>query len=154
MTRTHPRSAAVLTSALVSVLAAGCGVTSAPPVAEPSPSGPVADACRMVMARLPGTVAGLPRTATGTNTASWGDPAVTMRCGVPRPSGLTSTSRCDEVDGVGWYSEEFTEAWRFTTIGRSGYLEVTVPAVHSPAADALVDLAPAASAMPVVSACR
>lgn len=155
MLRTHTRSvAATLASALVSVLAAGCGASSTSTVTEPSPSGSAAQGCRAVMARLPGRVAGLSRTATGSFTASWGDPAVTMRCGVARPSGLTSISRCDEVDGVGWYSQEFTEAWRFTTIGRSGFVEVTVPAVHSPAADALVDLAPAVSAMPVVTACR
>ncbi|AXE38600.1 DUF3515 domain-containing protein [Acidipropionibacterium virtanenii] len=155
MFRTHPRAAtALLSSVLWALLLSGCGAVSGAPVPEPSPSGSAAVGCRAVMARLPGTVDGLSRTATGTFTASWGDPAVTLRCGVPRPAGLTSTSRCDEVDGVGWYSEEFTEIWRFTTIGRSGYVEVTVPAVHSPAADALVDLAAAVSAMPEVSACR
>ncbi len=133
---------------------AGCGSQSVAPVPEPSPTGSVADACRAVMADLPATVAGLKRTATTTGTASWGDPAITLRCGVPRPQGLTATSRCDEVDAVGWYSEQFTQAWRFTTIGRVGYIEVMVPAVHAPAADALVDLAPAVKKMASVSACK
>lgn len=133
---------------------AGCSLNPTPSIPEPSPAGSAAASCRQVMGALPGTVAGLERTSTGTDTAGWGDPAVTLRCGVPRPDGLSATSRCDEVNGVGWYSQQFTEAWRFTTIGRVGYIEVTVPSVHSPAADALVDLGPAVSRMGVVSPCR
>lgn len=132
----------------------GCGSRSTAAVPEPSPTGSAAASCAAVMPALPRRVAGLDRSASTAHTASWGDPAITLRCGVPRPEGLTSTSRCDEVDAVGWYTEEFTQAWRFTTIGRVGYIEVTVPAVHSPAADALVDLAPAVKKMVSVAPCR
>lgn len=143
-------------SALVTgcVILTGCGSTASPLLAEPSPTGSAASSCQAVMAALPQQVAGLARTASTPLTASWGDPAITLRCGVDRPEGLTPTSRCDEVDRVGWYSEEFTEAWRFTTIGRVGYVEVTVPAVHAPASDALVDLAPAVRRMASVHPCQ
>lgn len=156
MTRPHSAAALRLGLPVLAALAAvsGCSLNSTPPIAEPSPTGSAAASCRQVMDALPGKVAGLERTSTGTDTAGWGNPAITLRCGVPRPTGLSATSRCDEVNGVGWYSEQFTEAWRFTTIGRVGYIEVTVPAVHSPAADALVDLTSAVSRMSIVSPCR
>ena len=32
--------------------------------------------------------------------AAWGDPAVVLRCGVPKPDALKRTSACFEVDGV------------------------------------------------------
>ncbi|MCI1748425.1 MAG: DUF3515 domain-containing protein [Acidipropionibacterium sp.] len=146
------RSAVALLAACAAL--AGCGSRSTAPVPEPSPTGSAAASCAAVMSALPKRIAGLDRSAETANTASWGDPAITLRCGVPRPQGLTSTSRCDEVDAVGWYTEEFTEARRFTTIGRVGYIEVTVPAVHSPAADALVDLAPAVGKMASVTPCQ
>lgn len=136
------------------VALAGCSPSGARPVAEPSPTGSVADSCASVMSALPARVAGLERSETTARTASWGDPAIILRCGVDRPEGLTATSRCDEVNQVGWFTEEFTQARRFTTIGRVGYVEVTVPQVHAPAADALVDLAPAVREMASVHACQ
>ena len=77
-----------------------------------------------------------------------------LRCGVPAPAALTKTSRCDEVNGIGWFSEEVAGGYRFTTIGRRVNIEVQVPSVYSPEADALVDLSAAVAKVPVVSPCR
>lgn len=85
-------------------------------------------------------------------TAAWGDPAVVLRCGVARPAGLTATSEIIEVDGVGWFLAERADAFVFTTVGRTPYVQVRVPAA-TPRAEAtapLVDLAaPVADRLPL-----
>lgn len=73
--------------------------------------------------------------------AAWGDPPIVLRCGVERPEALRQTSRCDVVDGVGWFTEDVAGGLLFTTIGRRFYVSVEVPEEYQPAADALVDLA-------------
>ena len=77
--------------------------------------------------------------------AAWGDPAVVLRCGVPRPAAMVRTSACFEVNGVGWLATQdgrevtgdapVDGTLTFTTIGRAAYVEVTVPAMddHQPA---------------------
>src|SRR5690606_24365892 len=73
--------------------------------------------------------------------AAWGDPRIVLRCGVTRPAALEPTSRCDEVDGVGWFTEERDDRQLFTTIGRVPMVSVEVPGHIEPAAMALIDLA-------------
>lgn len=65
-----------------------------------------------------------------------------MRCGVARPAELTRTSRCDFVEGIGWFTENADSMYTFTTIGRRFYVSVHVPASYQPPSDVLVDLAP------------
>jgi hypothetical protein len=80
----------------------------------------------------------------GALAAAWGNPAIVLRCGVPTPASLKPTSRCDVVNGVGWFSREDADhSWVFTTIGRESNVEIQVPADYTPAADALVDVAAA-----------
>lgn len=107
-----------------------------------------------MMSALPASVDGAPARDSQPYLATWGSPAIVLRCGVERPEALRPTSRCDVIDGIGWFAEQQSEGWRFTTIGRSGYVEVTVPSHWAPEADALVDLAPAVSRMPQVHPCR
>ena len=78
-------------------------------------------------------------------TAAWGDPALVLRCGVPRPADLQPTSDIVEVEGVEWFLVESAAGYTFTTTGRSAYVELTVPAEvdRSEATAPLVDLAPA-----------
>ena len=66
--------------------------------------------------------------------AAWGDPAVVLRCGVPKPDALKRTSACFEVD---WYSM-FTSAsgrmrckWKFN--GRCCRLSASSPSFLSSA---------------------
>jgi hypothetical protein len=77
---------------------------------------------------------------------------VVLRCGVARPAGLTATSEVIEVDGVGWFLAERAGAFVFTTVGRTPYVQVRVPA-GTPRAEAtapLVDHAgPVADTLPL-----
>ena len=77
----------------------------------------------------------------GHRSAAWGDPAITLRCGVEKPPKLTAASPCYEVNGVGWFAEEASGGYLFTTIGRTAFIEVGVPSEYAPEANALVDLA-------------
>lgn len=68
---------------------------------------------------------------------AWGDPPIVLRCGVDRPRRLQPTSLCTVVNDVGWYAESEGRPLDgtvppqgpvvFTTVGRSPYIEVTVP---------------------------
>ncbi len=120
---------------------------------EPSPDASVGRACKAVMSALPTTVDGLARDQLTRYTAEWGGSTVTLRCGVERPAALAQDSRCDEVNAVGWFTEQSDAGYTFTTIGRRGYVEVRVSADHQPAANALVDLSASVSRMPVVHPC-
>lgn len=99
------------------------------------------------MAELPEEVLdqGRRRVQPGSLSAAWGNPTITLRCGVPRPPTLTAGSPCIEVNSVGWFAEEASGGYLFTTIGRAAFVEVGVPAAYAPEATALVDLADAIS---------
>lgn len=142
----HLVFAAVLTTAV------GCSwhdAGSAPAV--PKPSGPAAAMCRSLHDELPGTVDGLARSANepaSEFTAAWGDPAVRLRCGVPRPAVLTPgnedynpTADAVDVNGVSWLLEKQDDGYRFTTTGRKTFVEVTVPGEYAPEVNALTDFA-------------
>ncbi|HET9128975.1 MAG TPA: DUF3515 domain-containing protein [Propionibacteriaceae bacterium] len=166
MTGAPGRRLAAATLALISLSACQSGGTSSPAttpsatttsspraLVEPSPTGEVADQCRAVMAALPATVDGLPKSASTTFTAQWGGDAVALRCGVPKPAALQTTSPCAVINNVGWLSEQHPDEWVFTTIGRAGYIEVSVATSLQPASNALVDLTGAVSKMREVKPC-
>lgn len=69
-----------------------------------------------------------------------------LRCGVPSPAAYEPTAELVEVDGVEWFPEELERGYRFTTFGRSAFVEVTVPDDYRPEVNALVDLAAAVDA--------
>jgi hypothetical protein len=75
-------------------------------------------------------------------TAAWGDPAITVRCGVPDPAALTAASDLFRVDGVAWFPEELTSGYVFTTYRRHTNVEVTVPDDYSPEIDPVTELSP------------
>ncbi|MFG2192656.1 DUF3515 domain-containing protein [Streptomyces sp. NPDC048639] len=145
--------AALLTAVGLSALS-GCSFSDESggrPV--PTPSSEAADLCRKLQERLPGTLDGLDRSADGPDSdfaADWGDPAVQLRCGVPRPELLTHgsehynpTAKGLEVNGVLWLPEKQDDGYRFTTTGRLAYVEVTVPGTYAPETNPLLDLAKA-----------
>ncbi|MEU6329283.1 DUF3515 domain-containing protein [Streptomyces sp. NPDC047049] len=135
---------------VLTVLFAAVSCSSSEEVAVPSPKGAAARYCKALHKELPSTVDGLKR---GTPepvsdfTAIWGDPAVKLRCGVPKPDVLTYGSehynpRADaaEVNGVEWLFEKQDDGYRFTTVLRKAYVEVTVPGKYAPEVDVLTDL--------------
>jgi len=134
-------------------LLAGCSAD----VSAPQPSGRTASLCRALVAATPDTVDGEKRRSVDPRspfTSAWGRPAITLACGVTKPAGLNAASKCWEVNGVGWYSEQRKDDIRWTTIGRRAYVQVTVPNKYAPQANPLVDLAAAVSRHnPIVQPC-
>ncbi|VXC10605.1 DUF3515 domain-containing protein [Aeromicrobium sp. 9AM] len=128
--------AAALCAAL---LTAGCGSDLS--VDEyPTVSGTEVN-CKGLFADRPLNVAGQKnRLVKDENASGWGDPPIILRCGVEKPADLGPASRCDMVDGVGWFSEETSDGYLFTTIGRDYFVSVEVPHDYAPEADALADL--------------
>jgi hypothetical protein len=133
-----------------------CGL---PPVSIPGPEPGTAQrvVCSRLMAALPARVGDQQRRdvePADVLAAAWGDPPILLRCGVTKPPGLTPFSRCDSVNGVGWFTRRTSAGYEFTTIGRQAHVQVGVPAVYVPAANALVDLASALKrTVPVVAPC-
>jgi hypothetical protein len=128
---------------LLALSACGAGAVD---VAPPSPDDGAARACDGLMASLPDTVQGGERRETSpeaNGTAAWGDPAVILRCGVSSPAAYAPTAELVEVNGVEWFPEELERGYRFTTFGRTAFVEVTVPQDYQPEVNALVDLAAA-----------
>lgn len=142
---------------LVAALALLAGCTGTVAVPEPSPDDADRSTCTALVAALPDEVEGGLRRTTepGVLTAAWGDPPITLRCGVTAPPGLTPSSECLEINGVGWFNEDAEGGVLFTTIGRAAFVEVAVPADYSPPVNPLVDLAAAVAAQnPVEQPCR
>lgn len=147
-------TAAVLLIAAPAACSPGGG---SPSVDVPAPEGKAAAACREFGGGLPEKVDGLERRDTeppSRLTAAWGDPAVELRCGVPRPAVLTPgdehynpTADAVVVNGVEWLLEDAGDTEgagrRFTTTNRVAYIEVTVPGEYAPEVNALTDLADA-----------
>jgi hypothetical protein len=122
---------------------------------DPTPSASVRQQCAAVLAGLPETVLDQPRRTVepGVLSAAWGDPTITLKCGVEKPPGLGDASECFEVNGVGWFAEQAEGGYLFTTIGRSAYVQVGVPPDYAPEATALVDVAEAVGKIPLERPC-
>ncbi|MCW6009133.1 DUF3515 domain-containing protein [Micromonospora sp. CPCC 205371] len=137
-------------TALVAVLAIQAGRPD--PVAEPTPSAtapspqstaPVemaapalqeraATVCRALLSRLPATVQGMaqrPVTAGPEQNAAYGDPAVTVACGVPAAQ-VPPTAELSLLDQVCWYQTAGDEATVWTTVDREVPVRVTVPKAY------------------------
>ncbi|MFI0431707.1 MAG: DUF3515 domain-containing protein [Candidatus Nanopelagicales bacterium] len=136
----HTAAAAAFAGLAVGALLVGC----AAPVALTPPS-PPAEACKVLADQLPDRVAGQerrPTTPASSATAAWGDPPISLRCGVSTPSAYTPGVQLVAVNGVDWLPEQLSNGVRFTALGRLANVEVTVPSAYRPEADALTDLSP------------
>ncbi|MEU8673171.1 DUF3515 domain-containing protein [Streptomyces sp. NPDC048560] len=132
--RRLPRSLFLAPSAAVLVMAAaGCSSSDArASITVPTPSSEAAAYCEALHRELPKTVAGMDRSDPGPDsdlTAGWGDGAIVLRCGVPRPAKMEDVqSEGIDADGVNWLLEQREDAGpRFTTTYRKAYVEVTLP---------------------------
>lgn len=140
----RPLATGTVAIALLLTLAA-CGRQ----VAVPAPDAP-SSACTAIT--LPDTVAGAgARPTEAPDTAAWGEPPITWRCGVQRPAALTATSRLLEVGGVGWLPIDGVGGTGFVattwpTPDAPVYVEVLVPDAYAAPADVLADLSPALDA--------
>ncbi|MFJ5724025.1 DUF3515 domain-containing protein [Streptomyces sp. NPDC093149] len=144
----HPLFLGPSVAALL-LAAAGCTSTDATAsVTVPTPSPEAAAYCRALHKELPRTVAGLDRGDTGTKselTAEWGDGAIVLRCGVPRPAKMDDPmAKGAEADGVNWLLEQPEDAGpRFTTTYRKAYVEVSASTAYAHDASLLAAFAPA-----------
>jgi hypothetical protein len=123
-------------------------------VAAPTLTSPSAQAqCAALTKAAPQTVDDEKRRGTSPSsplTAAWGDPAITLRCGVPepeilRPGSKTYNPTAEEgyFNGVAWLIEKTSAGYRFTAAQRAVYVEVDVPNAYSPQTAAVIDLSPA-----------
>lgn len=137
--------------ALVLLIAtAGCSsADDSASAAVPSPGAEVSVLCRNLDKALPAEVDGRDRrdpAPASALTAGWGDPAIILRCGVPRPAEMDDEEADGvEVDGVGWLLQKRQDgSFRFTTTLRKAYVEVSIPKERTEDGMApLVDVAPA-----------
>ncbi len=121
-------------------------------VDAPRVSGAEARACSDLVKDLPGRVADQKRRDVDPGdgyAAAWGDPAIELRCGVPRPDGFDKFATCQRVNGVDWFIPESQQTGEpaditMTTVGRVPRVEVSLPEDYWPPANAMADLAPAA----------
>lgn len=105
---------------------------SAPP-SDPATVGP----CTKVLAALPETLAGLPGRVVRPKPDSvfvvaWGNPAIVLKCGMPRPAALKPGSSAqlfsaNGAEGVFWLPVRGPSATTWTTVDRAVYVQVTVP---------------------------
>ena len=145
---TRIRTVAAFSLAVVSV--ASCASSSVP-LLVPTPTPQVASACGSLMAQVPPQLFDQsPRATTprSTLTKAWGNPALTVRCGVDRPATLRATSELVEISGTDWFAEEVTGATVLTARiprgpGQIMWLELVVPARYGPAAQVATELVPA-----------
>lgn len=128
------------------LVASGCSRTVS--LTDPAPAGVAQTICAAMMNDLPAQVLDQGRRPVepGAFSAAWAKPVITLRCGVAKPAALDDASQCFEVNGVGWFAEQTTGGYLFTTIGRAAYVEVGVPSAYAPEANALVDVAATVSA--------
>ncbi|MFI1015629.1 DUF3515 domain-containing protein [Streptomyces sp. NPDC020965] len=140
------RSVLLSASAVALLAVAGCSASDAATVAVPSPPPEQAALCAALHKELPKTVGGEKRTdpePTSDLTAGWGDAAIVLRCGVPRPEKMNEATTGLEANGVDWMVEERAAGPRFTTTYREAYVEVTMDERYAHDATPLADLADA-----------
>ncbi|MGD9482128.1 DUF3515 domain-containing protein [Streptomyces sp. TRM70308] len=153
-----PRAVPAAFAGALALAAAACSGSASGP-AVPSPSAAATGPCRQLAEALPERVDGQDRGTTSPRspyTARWGDPGIDLRCGVPRPERLTPgsehynpTADAVVVNDVEWLLEEREDGYRFTTVGRTAFVEVTVPGAYAPEVNVLTDLAaPVREAVP------
>ncbi|MET9775000.1 DUF3515 domain-containing protein [Streptomyces sp. NPDC006367] len=132
------------------IAVAGCSsADDSVSAAVPSPDAKATELCQNLDRALPSTVDGLNREdpePASALTAGWGNPLIILRCGVERPAEMDDPQADGvEVDGVGWQlQKQEGGAFRFTSVLREAYVEVTIPKERAGNGMApLVDLAPA-----------
>jgi len=128
-------------SATVALLASACAPGPVD-VEVPDASARDTAACRGLVDALPGEVGGQERREVSGGdgrAAAWGDPAIVLRCGVPRPAGFTDTSTCIEANGTGWFvpddvleSDDETRDVTMTAVGVRPRVEVFLPGGYRP----------------------
>jgi len=88
--------------------------------------------CRALLSKVPAELrdrAQRPVTAGPEQNAAYGDPAITLACGIPAPE-IPPTDLVNLFDRVCWHSAETAEATVLTTVDREVTVQVTVPRAY------------------------
>jgi len=115
-------------------------------ITAPTPDATTVALCHTLVSSLPGEIATQGRRLVAGDdqlTAAWGDPALTLRCGVERPKGLRPESSIISINGIDWYAEQLSAGYQFTSVNTKMFVEVTVPNTYSPEANVLTEMSPA-----------
>jgi len=113
------------------------------------PVTPEAEAsCPALMSALPLELAGEPSRRVQSDSPyayAWGDPPITLICGVERPAGFVVGVSAIQINGVQWYVDTADpESTVWTTVDRPVYVQITLPAD--------VDSAPVTALTPQIAA--
>ncbi len=124
------------------LLLGACG--RAVPLDPPRPGPQDAEICAAIQARLPDRVAGEYRLSVSpdvANTAAWGSPAITWRCGVPQPDAYEPTASVLNLDEVLWFPQRSESGVRYTSV-QQPHIEIEVPSLYPDPASVLKSLSP------------
>ncbi len=145
---------------LLSPLLGACGGPATVSVTPATPTGTALSQCQELVQALPDTVSGQARREVQPDiatTAAWGDPAIVLRCGVGKPKDFHEASPCTTVNNVDWWVPldwPTSGDLVITTVGRSVYVEVSIPARYLPPAATMANLSAAiSSTTTVIKAC-
>jgi hypothetical protein len=118
------------------------------PLDVPPVTPEAAASCPALMSTLPLELAGEPSRRVDSDSPyayAWGDPAITLICGVDRPAGFVVGVSAIQINGVQWYVDTSDpDATVWTTVDRPVYVEITLPAD--------VDSAPVTALTPQIAA--
>ena len=123
-------------------------ITLAPP---PPLSAAQQRACQELISALPTDLGDLPARAVDSPSpyvAAWGEPAVTLRCGVPRPPSFIATADVQQINGVTWFAERRGSTTAWVVVDRPVYVEVLAPARDASAPVARLSTAVTAALKP------
>jgi hypothetical protein len=109
----------------------GCGGPGAASVTPPTPSASATSTCARLVAALPHRVADRHDrrdvTPASPYTAAWGDPAITLQCGVRPPNRPLSGDELT-VGRVTWLANREGDVVTWVSLGRRVTVELDVPA--------------------------
>ena len=108
-------------------------------------------ACQELISALPTTLGDLPARPVDSSSpyvVAWGQPAVTLRCGVARPPAFIATAEVQQISGVTWFPEQRGQTTAWTAVDRPVYVEVLAPAADASAPVARLSTAITASLKP------
>ena len=162
-----PVTLVLLAVAVVAARHAGSGAepvapaTSAPASAAALPSIKVApppplsagqqQACQQLISALPTDLGDLPARPVDSPSpyvAAWGEPAVTLRCGVARPPSFVATADVQQINWVSWFAERRGPTTAWVVVDRPVYVEVLAPAAAASAPVARLSTAVTAALKP------
>jgi hypothetical protein len=123
----------------------------------PALSTDAAVACRALLSHLPDSLGDRPRrpvTAGPEQNAAYGDPPITLACGLGTPS-VPPTDEVTVLDGVCWYAAPDKSGTTWYTLDRVVPITVRIPAAYQHSAERAIDFsAPIAGSVKSLTADR